>query len=220
MMVGLGHWPVALILAHAVVAWATAALIMGHLRWRRARRCSAGLPELLEGVAARLRSGVSLVDALPAPRPSGASPAEERLADLGSRLAMGLPRVEVLSEWSHDLTGDDWSMVAAVLSIGTGLGGGDARALDDAAVTLRDRSLRRLTVRTQTAQARSSALLVGTSPWIITLVSWAAGGAGARLLVSTRWGQWCLLAAAGMDLAGAHWMFHMVGTTERRVGGL
>ena len=111
-------------------------------------------------------------------------------------------------------------MVAAVLSIGTGLGGGDARALDHTAVTLRERSLRGLAVRTQAAQARSSALVVGTSPWIITLVSWAAGGEGARLLVSTRWGQWCLVAAAGLDLAGAHWMSHLVGSTERRVGGL
>ncbi len=219
-MTGVGPEQVGLLASYAAVMVATAALVVRHVRWRRAERETAGLPELLEVVAARLRSGMSLVASLPQEPPPAASPVEARLADLRSRLAIGLHRGEAIEEWSRGLIGDDWSVVSAVLSIGTGLGGGDARALDHAAASLRDRHLRRLAVRTQAAQARASALLVGVSPWIITLVSWAGGGEGATLLASTRWGQWCLSAAAGLDLAGAHWMFQLVGATERRVGGV
>ncbi len=216
----LGQRGVVLVGAYLAVISATVTLAVRYVRWRRAELSTAGLPEVLEGIASRLRSGVSFVRALPEGRRAGASPAESQLGRLRSWLELGLPRAEAIQEWSEELVGESWSLVTAVLSIGTGLGGGDARALDHTAAVLRDRSLRKLTVRSQAAQARSSALLVGISPWVITLVSRAGGGRSATLLMTTRWGQWCLVTAAGLDLAGAHWMFQLVGVTERRVGGV
>lgn len=191
------------------------------LRQRRARSRAARsrrqqMPEALERMAAALRTGSSLPQALADAGRSVPAPLGPELAELARRTDAGQPLPTVLDEWSISRQDSATRLASTALVLATRVGAAPARALDGVAATLRDRLGLADERRAQAAQARYSALVLSIAPVGFTSLLVATNGAAAQFLLATPLGWGCLLLGIGLDAAGAVWMGHLTSLPEDR----
>ena len=135
------------------------------VRRRRARRRADRLEEQLidacVGMAAAVRSGMSLVQALGFAAEEVGEPLGPALRDIARAHDLGLPLAEALERWASDLGSDDARFVAAAMRLHRSIGGNLPEVLEQVASTLQERRAVTREVRSLTAQARlSGAILV------------------------------------------------------------
>ncbi len=101
-------------------------------------------------------------------------------------------------------------MAAGALALAATAGGPQARAIDGAAATFRDRRAVAGEVRAQSAQARLSALVIGLLPVAFLLWAAATDRRTAAFLVADPLGVVCLGAGVALEALGALWMRRVV----------
>ena len=153
-----------------VVGLAAAAALPRVLRSRRATRERALLDEQLteavSSIAAGIRAGFSLAQALRFAAQEGLPPLSGSMAAVVDRCAMGMPLGTSIDAWADAQGGRDVRLVAGVLRL-HGRSGGDLPAvLDRLAETLRERRSAARDVRSLTAQARMSGAILGFLPLV------------------------------------------------------
>ena len=156
--------------AGAVAGLAAAAALPRILRSRRATRERALLDEQLteavSSIAAGIRAGFSLAQALRFAAEEGSPPLSGSMAAVVDRSAMGMPLGTSIDVWSDAQGGRDDRLVAGVLRL-HGRSGGDIPAvLDRLAETLRERRSAARDVRSLTAQARMSGTILAFLPLV------------------------------------------------------
>jgi tight adherence protein B len=171
------------------------------------------LPEGLERIAAALRSGVSLPQALAAAGRSTPDPLGPELAGLASVAERGLPMSRVLDGWVAVHGDSSTRLAATALALATQVGAAPARAIDGVATTLRERHELAAERRALATQARTSAAVLSVAPVAFALLLGATDPAAARFLLHSPGGWACLAVGLGLDAVGAVWMMRLVGTT-------
>jgi tight adherence protein B len=121
------------------------------------------LPGLLEAVAAELRAGASLAQAVRAPREVG-TPGHELLDPLQRRIDLGANFGEALDAWSSSDPEAELQVLIAALRVAADRGGRIASVLERIAAASRERHQVLDELRVQTTQARLSAIIVAVSP--------------------------------------------------------
>lgn len=154
----------------AVLGAAAAVALPRILRMRRAGRERALLEEQLteavSSIAAGMRAGFSLAQALRFAADEGSPPLAGSMAALVGRSALGMPLGTSIDAWSDAHGGRDVRLVAGILRL-HGRSGGDLPAvLDRLAETLRERRAAARDVRSLTAQARMSGAILGFLPLV------------------------------------------------------
>ncbi len=173
--------------------------------------------EVLEAVARSLRGGQSLAVALAEAAEGGVGrPAGAALARSLRRLEAGAGVAVVIDDWVQAGVGPVPSPVTtagharvvagAALALGAELGGAQARSLDAAAASLRDRASLEREVRALGAQARASAAVLVLAPLAFAAFSWATDPRVAQVLVASPLGWACVGLGLALDAAGASWM--------------
>jgi tight adherence protein B len=219
---------VVLVVAPALAPVAAAAVLAmpaARARWRggRDRRAAdAELPEVLESVARSLRAGSSLGQAIVELPPPRAPLLRDDWARLRAAVPMHGVSGAVDAVWPRQAAGGaapaaalgpNHGLVAAALRLAADVGGPQARALDLAAATLRQRLAIDGEMRAQAAQARASALVVASAPIAFAVL---AGGTDPRyvaFLTRTVPGALLLYAGLALDAAGWAWMSRLARTT-------
>jgi tight adherence protein B len=150
--------------AGGAVGWA----IPGALRKRRERRhdelLESQLAERVAGVAAALRSGLSLSQAIRFAGEEGEPPAATELLAVVDREALGVPLDESFERWALQERGSDVRLVASVLQLHHRVGGDAPAVLEQVSRTLRQRRAAAREVGSLTAQARLSGTILGLLP--------------------------------------------------------
>ena len=172
------------------VLGARAAMLGHRVRGHDARRARA-VPGLLESVAADLRTGVSLLDALRA-QPDRAVPGHELLAELLDRVALGVPLGVAATTWTANGPGSDVAAVGTAVRIAAERGGNAAPAFERLAVAIRERHHTLDTVLVQTSQARLSALVEAAAPVGFLGFTLLTDARAAGTFLTTAAGRWCL----------------------------
>jgi tight adherence protein B len=183
---------------------------------RRAQR-DAQLPELLDRLAASLRGGesasaalVALDGSLPLPEPLATE-----LRPVVEALRHGAGIQVALAGWAGSPTSSaEVRLVAAALSLGTGVGGEVARAVDRTAATLRERQELRGEVRALATQARASAAVLALAPLAFAGLVATIEPAATTFLVASPVGWACLGGGLVLELVGAVWMSRITGGAE------
>jgi tight adherence protein B len=180
-----------------------------HAVTRLTRQRETQVPEALERLAAALRSGSSLTQALAEAGRSTAEPLGAELADLARDAGRGRPLQEVLDGWTsrHDDPGT--RLAATALSLAAGVGAAPARAVDGVAATLRERLELAGERRALATQARTSATVLAAAPVGFALLLGLTDGAAGHFLLRTPAGWACLIIGTGLDLLGAIWMHRL-----------
>jgi Flp pilus assembly protein TadB len=131
---------------------------------RRARRAEEQLLDAVTAIAAAVRSGRSLVQALAHAGAEVSDPLGGFLVAAGDRVALGASLDRSLEELASAIGGADARLFAGVLRLHRRTGGALGSALDDLAITLRARRSGSRELRSLTAQARLSAAILGLLP--------------------------------------------------------
>ncbi len=181
----------------------------------RLKRSRAGVDEadhaaLLEAMARALRSGLSTRAALlEAAQAEAARPAGAELARAGRGLEAGAALAEVVDDWMNADPGGARLLAATAVGLGAELGGAQARSLDAAAASLRDRAQLQREVRALTSQARASAWVMVLAPVAFAAYTAATDHQVARVLLASPIGWGCLVGGLALDTAGAGLMWRL-----------
>jgi tight adherence protein B len=148
--------------ATGIALGATAPTMVLRRRERhRADRVEEQLIDACVGMAAAVRSGMSLVQALGYAAEEVGEPLGPALRDIARAHDLGLPLDAALERWASGLGSDDATFVAAAMRLHRSIGGNLPEVLEQVASTLRERRAVAREVRSLTAQARlSGAILV------------------------------------------------------------
>ena len=168
-------WAAAVAIALGLVGPITAAAVAAvgvALRWwlprrRRATDARRGADQLAEAVtamAAGLRAGGSVPQALAYARDEASEPLRGELAELMDRIDVGMPVEEALAAWADARGSEDVRLLVGVLDVHRRSGGDFPSVLDGVAGTLRERRAAHREVRALTAQARLSGAILGLLP--------------------------------------------------------
>jgi tight adherence protein B len=125
-------------------------------------------------------------------------------AERGSALAA------VFGSCATAAPGAEVRITAGALALAATAGGSQARAVDGVALTLRERRAAAAEVRSQSAQARLSAVVIGGLP--VAFLVWAALTDRRTLafLVSAPAGWACVALGIALEAAGVVWMRHIL----------
>lgn len=192
--------------AAAVVALAAPCLGWRLLRHRGAAGLEAALPAAVEAMAAALRSGASLRQAVGEAAPAAPPPLGADLEAVAAATERGAGVVAALEGWAVRRPLPGVRLVVAALCLSAETGGTAARAVDAVAVTLRQRLAAQAEARALATQARVSAAVIAVAPVAFCALSTAADPRSSAFLLRTPVGLALLAAGLGLDAAGALWM--------------
>ena len=154
----------------AALGAATVVALPRILRIRRAARERAlqdeQLTEAVSSIAAGMRAGFSLAQALRFAADEGSPPLSGSIAAVVDRSALGMPLGTSIDVWSEAQSGRDARLVAGVLRLHRRSGGDLPAVLDRLVETLRERRSAARDVRSLTAQARMSGAILGLLPLV------------------------------------------------------
>lgn len=199
---------VPLVVGVAAVGWS---VVIRRVRRRRAEEAfRVALPDVVESVAASLRSGAVPVDGLRDAAAAAPRVVRDELDHVVRRVDRGERLGEALAWWADHHRSPQLDVVAAVVSSGATFGGPLARALDDVASFLRDDLRARDEVRAQVAQATASATMLVALPVVSVAISAAVDPSVITFLTTTPLGAACVLAGSVLDAVGGLWMLALV----------
>lgn len=199
----------ALGLLGAVTALVAGPLTVHLARDRARRRLVAALPTALEQVAAGLRGGASVGEAIGAVA-DGGGPLSPDLARVRARAALGPGLAGALATWSAERDLVSVGATCGALAVASSVGGPAAGAIDGLASSLRDRLGAVAEARALSAQARVSAIVVGAAPLAYLAFSAIADPKSLGLLVHTGAGRVCLALGIAFEVLGVLLMRRIV----------
>ncbi len=202
------------------VAAALGALVAGPMalrvaRGRARRRLVAALPGALEHVAAGLRGGATVDEAVDAIG-AGNGPLAPDLRRVRARASLGPGLADALQSWSVERNLSSVRAACGALSVAASVGGPAAGAIDGLAGSLRDRLGAVAEARALSSQARVSAIVVGAAPLAYLGFSAVADPASLSLLVETGAGRVCLVLGLVFEALGVVLMRRIVRSEEDR----
>jgi tight adherence protein B len=199
--------------AGPIAGAAGAAAVVGVDRAMRSRRRSLAdrsrheqLPDAAAALAAGLRAGLSLPQALAYARDEAAPPLADDLSELVGAVELGTPVGEALAAWADAIGSDDARLIAGVLDVHRRSGGDLPAVLDGVVATLRERRAAVREIRALTAQARLSGVILGTLP--IGFFGFLLLTSRAEMLaaISTPLGRTAVAVGIALELAAFLWI--------------
>lgn len=170
----------------------------------RRRSAAVDLPALLEAIAARLRAGCSLGQALveSAPPPGGVLAEQWRRT---AELVPAIGAVAALQDWAGRVEQRPVRLASAALTLAASTGGSPARAVDGVAATLRCRLALQAEIRALSSQARASAAVIALTPVAFGVLAALIDRRTASFL-TTPAGVLVVLCGLALDGLGGWWM--------------
>ena len=160
-------WPLGGVVTAGLAA-AAAVLSASTIRRRRASRLTAAidqqLADVVRSLAAGMRAGLSIPQALAYAAREGEPPLRDALQLVVDEVGLGGGLEQALDRWASEVGTDDARLMVGVLGLHRRTGGDLPKVLDQVAVTLRDRTSAAREVRALTAQARLSGAILGLLP--------------------------------------------------------
>jgi tight adherence protein B len=131
----------------------------------RANERDEQLVDAVASIAAAIRAGRSVPQALCFTAAETRPPLRGSLARLDSALELGVPLDDAVDTWAGEVDTDDARLLAGVLTLHRRSGGDLPSVLDEVSDTLRERRAAVGEVRALTAQARLSGTILGVLPF-------------------------------------------------------
>jgi tight adherence protein B len=212
--------------AAALVGWAVARVpgaviglvIAGIVRAVRRRRALAVTPIMIEerfadavgAVAAAVRSGASLTQAIRYASTEAVSPVRDDLALVVEQVDTGIALDQALRSWPSARPGANVELVVGALELHRRSGGDLPAVLDQVVGTIRDRVSITREVRSLTAQARMSAWILGLLPVGFFGFLWLTSRKDIEGAMSTTVGIACVIVGLLLELGAFAWIRNLL----------
>jgi len=182
-------------------------------RGRAERRFVAALPGALEHVAAAMRGGASVPEAVGAIADAG-GPLAGDFQRMRARAALGGSASDALASWSGDRDLRSVRAAAGALAVAATVGGPAASALDGLAASLRERLGAVAEARALSSQARLSAIVVGLAPAAYVAFSALVDPSSVGAMIATPAGRMCFGLGLVLEALAVVWMRRIVRTED------
>ena len=194
----------------AVVACLVAGPVALRIARGRARqRYAAAMPGALEQVAAMLRGGATVPEALES-LATVSGPLGPDLRRVLRRCELGVGLTDALGSWIGERDLPSVRAAAGAFAVAVTVGGRSAVAIDGLAASLREHLGAVAEARALSAQARLSGVVVGAAPIAYLAFSVIVDPASVSLLVGSAAGRVCLGLGLALDALGIAWMRRLV----------
>jgi len=162
--------------------------------------------DAVAALAAAVRAGSSLDQAIRYAAGEAEPPIQERLALLVAELDLGVPLDVAIDGWARELGTDDGDLVAGALDLHRRSGGDLPAVLDQVTATIRDRVAIAREVRSLTAQARLSAWILGLLPIGFFAFLWLTARDEIEGALGTPIGIACVIVGLGLEGGAFLWI--------------
>ncbi len=190
----------AVVTAVAVLCLPT--LLHRRLRHARLRALQRQLPDAMSAIAAGLRGGLSLWQALELVPRHQPRPVAQEFALVLRQQRLGLPLEEALQGLAARTGLHDVRMLVATLGIARDLGGGLAEVLERLAESVRRRVAMEDRIEALTAQGRMQGAIVGALPVLVAVALYVMEPASMARLFTTSIGWLVVAVVALLELVG------------------
>lgn len=185
-------------------------LVVRRAAGRREARFLAAFPDALDLVVRGVKSGLPVTEALNAIAREMPEPVASVFAELGANVRIGMTLPEAFAVVGARITLPEFRFFAISLVVQQETGGNLAEILQNLAAMLRRRQQMRLKVKAMSSEARASAMIIGSLPFLTGIVIyWVNPDYMSKLFTDPR--GWMMLGAgAGSMLMGVAVMAKMV----------
>lgn len=183
-----------------------ARVYLSQRRDRRRVRFGDQLGDLLQQLAASLRAGHGLMQAVEGAAREAESPTKEELRRLVTEIRLGRDFVTSLDAVADRMDNEDFRWVASAIRIHREVGGDLSQVLDRVGETIRSRAQLHRQVRALSAEGRMSAWVLSILPVAVGLLIAMINPASAKTLTSSSMGISMLLFGFFMMVFGGVWL--------------
>jgi tight adherence protein B len=208
----------AVVTAGGVLGWTgqlipalfTGIVILGmpilYLFWKRReiqRRIITEMPDALGMVVRSLRIGMGVDSALKEAGESLVGPLGMEIKIIYRETAMGIPFAQAFLDFAKRYPAlPDVKLFCTAFILQRETGGNLAELLQSLANTIQDRFTFKRQIKTYTAEARMSAIIISLLPFMFALVAWLMNPNYLSKLTGTPLGRCMIYAAVGLEIAG------------------
>ncbi len=179
---------------------------LGFLVGRRTRAFADQLDQTLQMMAASLRAGYSLLQAIQSMSSEADSPTKDEFSRVLNETRIGRPLNESLIEVAHRMGSEDFNWVAQAIAINREVGGNLADVLDGVAHTIRERNQLHRQVAALAAEGKLSAIILMALPFGVTAFLTVGNPGYLNKLFTTTIGWGIVGAAIVMLVIGGIWL--------------
>ncbi len=185
-----------------------------NIKKSRAKKLNSQLPEALSILANGLRAGLSFNQAIMIAGKEMDAPIAEDLNKIVHENVLGKEMEEALKDFAERTADDDVEILVTAVLIQRQVGGNLSEILDTISNTIRERVKLKGDIRTMTAQAKLSAVIIGLIPPMIFIILYLLNKDFMMPLFTTLIGQIMIIVAVTMQAIG---IFLLVKTLDLKV---
>jgi tight adherence protein B len=195
----LGFGPLLALALGIAAAVAVPMLVVRRAIARREARFLAAFPDALDLVVRGVRSGLPVIEALNAIAREMPEPVSSVFAELGANVRIGLSLPESFAIVGKRVGLPEFRFFAISLVVQQETGGNLAEILQNLATMLRRRQQMRLKVKAMSSEARASAMIIGSLPFLTgAVISWVNPDYMAKLFTDPR--GWVMLGVGACSM--------------------
>jgi len=176
---------------------------------RRIRQFLADFPEAIELIIRGLRSGLPVQESIRIVGQAFAGPVGLEFAQISDRVRFGQQLEDALWDAAGRVDQPDFKFFVVSLAVQRETGGNLAETLENLAEILRRRRQMKLRIRAMSSEARASAMILGSLPFIMFGLLWAVNGGYVLTLFSDPRGIAMVVFAFGCLAVGVGVMWKM-----------
>lgn len=151
----------------AALALAVVAVVVATIAAQQRRRFEEQLPDTLNLIATSLRAGYSMLQALEAVSQEAPDPTAREFRRVLNEIRLGRSASEALQDSARRMESLDFDWVVLAFTIQREVGGNLAEVLQTTSETMLNRGRLRREMRALTAEGRISALVLGSTPFVL-----------------------------------------------------
>jgi len=202
---GVAGFGIAFLLSGNPLFWGAGALIgalgmpnwvISHMRKRRLKKFLNEFPGAIDVIVRGVKAGLPLTDCLRVVANETSEPVRGEFRQIIEAQSIGMPLAEAVARMPERVPASEANFFAIVIAIQQKSGGNLSEALGNLSAVLRDRKLMKGKVAAMSAEAKASAGIIGSLPFIVTTLVYLSSPQYIELLWKTSTGQFVLGCAA------------------------
>jgi tight adherence protein B len=177
-------------------------IIIGKLIQRRIYRFEALFPEAIGLIVRGLRSGLPATESMQVVGREIGDPVGEEFRRISDDVRLGMPLEEALWNTAKRIGTPEFNFLVVTMIVQRETGGNLAETLENLDNVLRRRRQMRLKIKAMSSEARASAMIIGSLPFVMFGIMFVVNNAYIMQLVNTHAGNMLLLGAACSMITG------------------
>jgi tight adherence protein B len=192
----LGRSPITAVLLGLVQGLWLPHLFVGRVIARRTKRFEGLFPEAIGLMVRGLRSGLPITESFQVVGREIGDPVGEEFRRISDQIKLGQPIEAALWEAARRISTPEFNFLVVTMVVQRETGGNLAETLENLDQMLRRRRQMRLKIKAMSAEARASAMIIGSLPFIMFALMFVVNSGYIMTLITTHAGN--ILLAAGL----------------------